>query len=155
MKKVFTILMTFVMAMCITTSAFAAETPTVSAETNSTDTAVTPRIGHAGYGYYYHNGNSIEGSFTFSVNTVILPMNQWTGKTSGFGSNAWVTVDIHDPSGRQVNQATVSLGGNNEAANRPLVPGGIVKGTYTVHFNVWNTSNYTSSLPGAIEVWVY
>ncbi|MFR5683566.1 MAG: hypothetical protein ACLUD1_05815 [Clostridia bacterium] len=114
---------------------------------------IHPRIGHAGYASHYHNGNSQIGSFTFQAQSIFMPLQEWTVKTSGFPTNATITIDIFDPNMRQVNTISLKLTGNEEQKNKSLIPGAIMSGTYTVRYNVF-TSLYDSA-PGTIEVWIY
>ena len=153
MRKLLALFLTLAMTFAISTSAFAVEITSDSTSNSSEVAAIEPRIGYAGHVSHYHNGSSIHGSFTMNVNTVFLPMNQWTLKTSGFSSGTTIVAGILDPNGRQVNQSSIVITGNNERENQPLVPNAIMNGTYTIRYDVW-TSLYDSE-PGTLEVWIY
>ena len=152
MKKFLALFLTLALMSSMAMTAFASEMTISDGKATEQGVEVQPRIGYAGHGSGYHNGSTIAGSFTLPVKTVILPMNQWTVKTSGFPSNATIVVDLFY-NGKQANQQSITITGNNERKNQPLVPGGIVTGNYTVKYDVW--TGLDSSAAGTIEVWVY
>lgn len=152
MKKFFALFLTMALLFSYTTLSYASEDFSANSSKANQEDEIQPRIGHAGYGSTYHNGNSIAGSFTFPVKSILLPMNRWTVKTSGFPSNAEITASLYY-NGQLLSQHSARVTGNGESKG-PLVPGAVFDGTYTVKYDVWGNSLNTSAT-GTIEVWVY
>ena len=152
-KIVFMMLMTLVMVFS-TVIPVSAESSPIKYEYLEAYSDIQPRLGHAGYVYYYHDGSSTSGVTEFEVSSIWFPYNEWTVKTSGFSSVAEITCTLISSEGRLVGSETMT--GNQEIKNIDLYQTELKTGTYTLRIEVYqNGLVYDKSATGSIEVWVY
>lgn len=146
LKNIVALVLSVICCLSTSTVAFAAESISDEEISATTDEAVQPRVGIAGYHNHLHNG-SYETTFVMETSSLFWPMKEFTVETSGFNEDTIIKLYIYSSKGLA---ATFTGEGNAKWPNRGMNDNFVNGDTYTIKCTVNNPND-----DGWVGVWIY
>ncbi len=150
-KKVISLLMTLVLILAFSTSAFAAEVPSTDCNYETTET-VQPRIGYAVHEKVHSTGGTIY--YFFKANAIAFPFQQWSIRTTNCDTSTVVEAIIYEVNGPALTDE-VSIMGEHYLRNMNLLHNFELGKEYVIQITVYTYPNREIWSTADIEFWIF
>lgn len=116
---------------------------------------IQPRIGYAAHHVMHLDANASSHTLTFNLSNILLPMKQWTLKTTGFSDDIEITCILRNKNHDTLD--TLVVRGNQEVRNVALPD--TCDPSNNPFYIIVRTTSHSQQKPiacsGTVEFWIY